>query len=82
MFYEEVTTAPTTKPSRMSLTRVKISRSPPQTNHNGEINTMQGCKARTPRKFTNPFLSNLTKATNATEELEKKNNKGGQPMIP
>jgi hypothetical protein len=41
---------------------------------------MQGCKARTPGKFTNPFLSNPTKATNATEESDRKNNEGGQPM--
>jgi hypothetical protein len=33
-------------------------------------------------KCSNPSLSNSTKATNAMEELERKNNGGGQPMTP
>jgi hypothetical protein len=33
-------------------------------------------------KFSNPSLSNPTKATNAMEELERKNNGGVQPMTP
>jgi hypothetical protein len=33
-------------------------------------------------KCSNPSLSILTKATNAMEELERKNNGGGQPMTP
>jgi hypothetical protein len=32
------------------------------------------------RKCSNPSLSKLTKATNAMEELKRKNNGGGQPM--
>jgi hypothetical protein len=31
-------------------------------------------------KCSNPSLSNSTKATNAIEELERKNKGGGQPM--
>jgi hypothetical protein len=33
-------------------------------------------------KCSNSFLSNPTKATNAMEELERKNKDGGQPMTP
>jgi hypothetical protein len=33
-------------------------------------------------KCSNPCLSNPNKATNAIEELERKNNGGGQPMTP
>jgi hypothetical protein len=33
-------------------------------------------------KCSNPSLSRLTKATNAMEELERKNNGGGQPITP
>jgi hypothetical protein len=33
-------------------------------------------------KCSNPSLSRLTKATNAIEELERKNNGGGKPMTP
>jgi hypothetical protein len=33
-------------------------------------------------KCSNPSLSRLTKATNAMEELERKNNGEGQPMTP
>jgi hypothetical protein len=33
-------------------------------------------------KCSNTSLSNPTKATNAMEELERKNNGGGQPMTP
>jgi hypothetical protein len=33
-------------------------------------------------KCANPSLSNPTKATNAMEELERKNKGGGQPMTP
>jgi hypothetical protein len=33
-------------------------------------------------KFSNPSLSNPTRATNVMEELERKNNGGGQPMTP
>jgi hypothetical protein len=44
---------------------------------------MQGCKARTQQEMcSNPFLSNTTKATNAMEDLERKNNGGVQPMTP
>jgi hypothetical protein len=42
---------------------------------------MQECKARTPRG-SNPSLSNLTKATNARMELERKKNGGGQLLTP
>jgi hypothetical protein len=34
------------------------------------------------RKCSNPSLSIPTKATNAMEELERKNKGGGQPMTP
>jgi hypothetical protein len=44
---------------------------------------MQGCKARTQGEVLKSFsLSRLTKATNAMEKLERKNNGGGQPMTP
>jgi hypothetical protein len=33
-------------------------------------------------KCSNPSLLNPTKATNAMEELERKNKGGGQPMTP
>jgi hypothetical protein len=33
-------------------------------------------------KCSNSCLSDPTKATNAIEELERKNNGGGQPMTP
>jgi hypothetical protein len=41
---------------------------------------MQRCKARTPRTCLNLSLSKPTKVTNVMEELERKNNDGGQPM--
>jgi hypothetical protein len=34
------------------------------------------------RKCSNPSLSNPTKATNAMEELERKNKGEGQPITP
>jgi hypothetical protein len=34
------------------------------------------------RNCSKPSLSNPTEATNAMEELERKNNGGGQPMTP
>jgi hypothetical protein len=34
------------------------------------------------RKCSNPSLSNPAKATNAMEELERKNKGEGQPMTP
>jgi hypothetical protein len=43
---------------------------------------MQGCKARTPRRCSNPSLSNPTKVTNTMEELGRKNNGGEQLMTP
>jgi hypothetical protein len=39
-------------------------------------------KQRHKGKFSNPFLSNPTRATNVMEELERKNNGRGQPMTP
>jgi hypothetical protein len=33
-------------------------------------------------RCSKPSLSNPTEATNAMEELERKNNGGGQPMTP
>jgi hypothetical protein len=37
---------------------------------------------KTKGKCSNPSLSNLPKATNYMEELERKNNGGGQAMTP
>ena len=39
--------------------RVKSSQSLTRTNRNGELNTMQGCKARTPRKVLKILLSQI-----------------------
>ena len=39
--------------------RVTSSRSLTRTNRNGELNTMQGCKARTPRKVLKILLSQI-----------------------
>jgi hypothetical protein len=43
---------------------------------------MQGCKARTQEEVLKSFSLKSHQATNAMEELERKNKGGGQPMTP
>jgi hypothetical protein len=48
-----------------------------------EISTLcKDAKQEHKEKYSNPSLSNPTKATNAMKELERKNKGGGQPITP
>ena len=60
--------------------RVTSSRSLTRTNRNGELNTYARMQKQEHQGCSNPSHSNPTKATNAMEELERKNKGRNQQM--
>ena len=83
IFHKEVTAAPTAKPTRRSPSKSnKLTVSHSNQSKWRAQHLCKNAKQEHQEMCSNPSLSNPTKATNAKEELERKNYGGNQLMTP